>query len=293
MSIDASTVMELRRLTGAGMMDCKKYLLLAEGDMKLAEIKMREAGQAKADNKSSRVAAEGVIVLTSSDSSHDAVMIEVNSETDFVARDENFTNFTTQAVQTALKISAESIAMLSDATIIGSDMTVESARKALVAKIGENIQLRRIARLHSDDVVGCYLHGTRIGVIVALKNGDETLAKNIAMHIAASKPQVVSPEEVSADLINSERNIFRAQASESGKPQEIIDKMIEGRISKFLDEVCLLGQPYVKDPSKKISQLLKEHQAEVISFVRFEVGEGIEKKEDNFVEEVMAQVREK
>jgi elongation factor Ts len=174
----------------------------------------------------------------------------------------------------------------------GGSLTVEQARQELVAKIGENIKLRRVELVQCDGVIGSYLHGNRIGVLVALKNGDESLAKDIAMHVAASRPLVINREQVSLDAIEKEREIFMAQARESGKPQEIIDKMIEGRISKFLDEVSLMGQAYVKDPNKKVGQLMKDTNAEIASFVRFEVGEGIEKKEDNFVEEVMAQVRE-
>lgn len=292
-TIDASSVMELRRLTGAGMMDCKKFLVAANGDMELAITEMRKAGQGKADKKRDRVAAEGVIVITSNGSLKEAVMVEINSETDFVARDDNFTSFTDSVARTLLNSTVSDVEALSNATIDNTSATVETARQELVAKIGENIQIRRFTRANSDDVVGTYLHGNRIGVVVALKGGDETLAKNIAMHIAAAKPVVVSADEIASDLIESEREIFQAQARESGKPQDIIDRMIEGRISKFRDEISLLGQPYVKDPSKKISQLLKEQGAEVVSFARYEVGEGIEKKEDNFVEEVMAQVREK
>ena len=292
--VTASAVMELRRRIGAGMMECKKFLVAANGDMELAITEMRKAGQAKADKKADRVAAEGVIVIATSADRKDAVMLEVNSETDFVARDENFTLFTDHAVQAALHSAIIDVADLNNLPLTPSDdTTVETARQQLVSKIGENVKLRRLYRLHGDSAVGCYLHGTRIGVMVSLKHGDEILAKNIAMHIAASKPVVVSPDEVPADLIAAEREIFTAQALESGKPQAIIDKMIEGRISKFVDEISLLGQSYVKDPSKKISDLLKEHKAEITAFIRIEVGEGIEKKEDNFVEEVMAQVREK
>ena len=293
MSIDASAVMELRRRTGAGMMECKKFLILTEGDMELAINEMRKAGQAKADKKADRIAAEGIIAIASSADRKHAVMLEVNSETDFAARDDNFIKFAEDAAQAALKTSVADVTALSSATVADGSTTVETSRQELVAKIGENIQLRRLIHAHSDGVVGCYLHGARIGVMVALKNGDETLAKNIAMHIAATKPLVLSRDDVSAELIANERDIFTAQARESGKPQDIIDKMIEGRISKYVDEVSLLGQVYVKDANKKISQLLKEHNAEILSFVRFEVGEGIEKKEDNFVAEVMAQVREK
>jgi elongation factor Ts len=291
MTISAALVMQLRERTGAGMMECKKFLIATNGDIEQAVTEMRKAGQAKADKKADRVAAEGVIVIARSADGSKAVMLEINSETDFVARDENFTSFANQTAETALKQQAPDVNVLSNVEI-QSGKTVEQARQELVAKIGENIKLRRLIQKQCDGVIGHYLHGTKIGVLVALKNGDEGLAKDIAMHIAASRPIVVSRDQVPADAIANEREIFTAQARESGKPQEIIDKMIEGRISKFIDEVSLLGQPFVKDPNKKIGQLLKEKNADVISFTRFEVGEGIEKKEDNFVAEVMAQVRE-
>lgn len=290
-TISAGLVMQLRERTGAGMMECKKFLIATNGDIEEAITEMRKAGQAKADKKADRVAAEGVVVIARTADESSAVMIEINSETDFVARDINFTNFSDAVAQAALNSSAKEVDALStQQTADGS--TIEQARQQLVAKIGENIKLRRLARLECEGgVVGYYLHGARIGVMVALKNGTEALAKDIAMHIAASKPMVVSRDQVSADSIENEREIFTAQAKESGKPQDIIDKMIEGRINKFIDEVSLLGQPYVKNPDVKVGQLLKEKNAEVVSFIRFEVGEGIEKKEDNFVEEVMAQVR--
>ena len=292
MTVSAATVMKLRERTGAGMMECKKFLIATNGDIELAITEMRKAGQAKADKKADRVAAEGVIVVARSTDEHKAVMVEINSETDFVARDANFTHFATQVAETALATGAKEVAVLSEQTIAGGDQTVEQARQQLVAKIGENIKLRRIESMECDGVVGFYLHGSRIGVMTAIKNGDDTLAKDIAMHIAASRPMVVDSSQVPADAIENERDIFTAQARESGKPQEIIAKMIEGRITKFIDEVSLVGQPFVKDPNKKVGQLLKEKNAEVVSFIRFEVGEGIEKKEDNFVEEVMAQVRD-
>lgn len=299
-TIDAAAVMELRKRTGAGMMECKKFLAAvinaANGDMNLAMdlaiTEMRKAGQGKADKKSDRVAAEGVIVISVSPSKNEAVMLEVNSETDFVARDSNFMEFTDKVVEAAIKADVSDVKALSDLSLSNSSGTVEMARQELVAKIGENIQIRRLTRVKCDGVIAYYLHSNRIGVIVALNKGSEDLAKNIAMHIAASKPVVISADEVSPELIANEREIFMAQASESGKPKEIIEKMVQGRINKFLDEVSLLGQPYVKDPNKKISQLLAENNAEIASFTRFEVGEGIEKKEDNFVEEVMSQVRE-
>lgn len=292
MTVSASLVMKLRERTGAGMMECKKFLVAAEGDIEQAIVEMRKAGQAKADKKASRVAAEGVIVIATSPDGQKAAMLEVNSETDFVARDEHFTQFAEQSVETALKTGAAEVEALSETTLPDAGLTVEQARQALVAKIGENIKLRRLELMQCDGVIGAYLHGVRIGVLVALKNGDASLAKDIAMHIAASRPLVINRDQVPEDAIQNERDIFTAQARESGKPQEIIDKMIEGRISKFADEVSLTGQPFVKDPNKKVGQLLKEHNAEVVSFVRYEVGEGIDKKEDDFVAEVMAQVRE-
>lgn len=291
MTISAALVMQLRERTGAGMMECKKFLIKTNGDIEEAITEMRKAGQAKADKKADRVAAEGVIVLARSADEKSAVMIEINSETDFVARDDNFVTFANAVSETALNSDIVDVAVMSGEKL-NTGTTVEQARQELVAKIGENIQLRRMVRLHCEEgVVGCYLHGSRIGVLVAVKNGDEALAKDIAMHIAATKPMVVSKDQVSAEAIENEREIFMAQAKESGKPQEIIDKMIEGRMNKFVDEVSLLGQSFVKNPDIKVGQLLKEKNAEVVSFVRYEVGEGIEKREDNFVEEVMSQVR--
>lgn len=288
-NISASLVMELRQRTGAGMMDCKKFLKEANGDIELAVTEMRKAGQAKADKKAGRIAAEGICAFASD--SNAAVIVEVNCETDFVARDTNFLQFAQNVADTALKNKISNVAELAQASIPNSSTSLEQARQELVAKIGENIQIRRIEFIKNEGVIGAYLHGTRIGVLVAMKNGNEALAKDIAMHIAASRPIVVNRDQVPTDAIENERDIFTAQARESGKPQEIIDKMIEGRINKFIDEVSLMGQPFVKDPNVKVGQLLKEKGAEVISFVRLEVGEGIEKKEDNFVEEVMAQVR--
>lgn len=292
MTITAAMVAQLRERTGAGMMECKKYLVQTEGDIELAITEMRKSGQAKADKKADRVAAEGIVVAVRSDDLKQAVMIEINSETDFVARDENFTAFANNVAGTALHSGVTELDALMTLTVLGGSISIEQSRQELVAKIGENIKVRRLVRLEAESVVGYYLHGARIGVMVALKSGDEDLAKDIAMHIAASKPLVVSRDQVPAVAIENEREIFTAQARESGKPQDIIDKMIEGRINKFIDEVSLIGQPFVKDPNIKIGQLLKDKNAEISGFVRFEVGEGIEKKVDNFVEEVMAQVRD-
>ena len=292
MSVSAAEVMKLRERTGSPMMECKKFLMESHGDIEKAIIEMRKSGQLKADKIGHRIAAEGAIVIALSKDTKSAVMIEINSETDFVARDNNFTNFAAKVAQTALDANTQDIESLLTKEISGANENVEEARQHLVAKIGENIQLRRIAKLDAVGTVGGYLHGTRIGVLVSLSIDNETLAKDIAMHIAASRPQVIHQTEVAQAAIDNERDIFSAQARDSGKPQDIINKMIEGRISNFVDEVSLVGQPYVKDPNKKVGQLLKEHQAEVTAFIRFEVGEGIEKREDNFVAEVMAQVRE-
>lgn len=291
-TVSAAMVMKLRERTGAGMMECKKFLIAANGDMEAAILDMRKAGQAKADKKADRVAAEGIMVIALSPDAHHAVMLEVNSETDFVSRDAGFINFANQVAQLALTTGITDVAVLANTPMGDSGATVEQKRQELVSKVGENIKLRRIMSMQSDGVIGSYLHGVRIGVLVSMHPGDEALAKDIAMHIAASRPLVVSADQVPAEAIAMERDIFNAQARESGKPQEIIDKMIDGRITKFMDEVSLLGQSFVKDSSLKVGQLLKNKQANVQSFVRFEVGEGIEKKEDNFVEEVMAQVRE-
>ncbi len=290
MTISAKLVMELRKITDAGMMDCKKALIATGGDMEQAILELRKSGQAS--KKADRIAAEGMVAIAQSADKHTVAMVEINSETDFASRAEGFITFANNVAQTALKTAATDIDTLSATTLDGTDTVIEQARQELVAVIGENIKLRRLALVHSADAVGFYLHGSRIGVVVAVKNGDETLAKDIAMHIAAARPLVVSRDQVPAEAVANEREVFTAQARESGKPQEIIDKMIEGRINKFVDEVCLSGQPFVKNPDIKVGQYLKDKQAEVLSFVRFEVGEGIEKKEDNFVEEVMAQVRE-
>lgn len=292
MSITASMVSELRQRTGAGMMECKKFLQMTNGDIELAVIEMRKAGQAKADKKADRIAAEGIVVVAKDATGKHAVIIEVNCETDFVARDAGFVEFTNAAAQTALAGKIDAVEQLMAAKVANGDDSVEVARQQLVAKIGENIQVRRIQHLNASGLVGTYLHGSRIGVLVALDKADDVLAKDIAMQIAANRPQVVSPEQVSKDALDIEAGIATAQAEASGKPKEIIAKMVEGRLSKFVEEVSLLGQAFVKDPSVKIRDLLKKHQANVEQFICFQVGEGIAKREDNFVEEVMAQVKQ-
>lgn len=291
-AVSAQLVMRLRERTGAGMMECKKFLVATNGDIEAAVIEMRKAGQAKADKKADRVAAEGVVVIASAPDAQSAVMLEVNSETDFVARDTGFMAFAAACGQTALASNIKQVDELKTMPLVNESMTVEEARQQLVAKIGENIQLRRLTTLTTQGAIGTYLHGTRIGVLVAIDGKDVQVAKDIAMHIAASKPKVIQPADVSSELIEQERVIYSAQAAESGKPQAIIDKMVDGRIQKFLSEISLLDQPFVKNPDLTVGKWLKEKGVQVEAFIRFEVGEGIEKKQDNFVEEVMAQVRD-
>jgi len=287
MQITAALVKELRERTSAGMMECKKALTETQGDIEAAIELMRKSGQAKADKKAGRVAAEGRIEIAIDGPT--AVIAEVNSETDFVAKDPSFQAFAAECAAAALDSGVTDVASLMEVERDGQ--TLETRRAALIAKIGENIQMRRFERVHTDGVLGAYLHGSRIGVLVSLSGGDESLAKDIAMHIAASRPICVDADQVPADTVEKEREIFRAQAQESGKPAEIVEKMIEGRIRKFLAEVTLVGQPFVKNPDQTVGQLLKEKGATVTGFVRYEVGEGIEKKVENFAEEVMAQAR--
>ena len=291
MTVTAAMVKELRERSGAGMMECKRALVDTQGDIELAISEMRKAGKAKADKKSGRIAAEGIVLVRSNEANNKAIIIEINSETDFVARDDTFNAFASTVADLCLAKNITDVALLSAATL-ESGQTVEEYRQVTIAKIGENVKLRRIHSVDADGVIGGYIHGGRIGVLVELKGGNAELAKDIAMHIAAAKPVVVSKEQVPQELVEKEKEIFTAQAKESGKPEAIIEKMITGRINKYLDEICLLGQAFIKNPDQKVQALLKENNAEVVSFLRMEVGEGIEKKEDNFVEEVMAQVKD-
>ena len=292
MEITASLVKELRERTGAGMMDCKKSLQETDGNIEAAIENMRKSGMAKAAKKAGRVAAEGIIIIQQSDDGKRSVILETNCETDFVAKDENFIAFVNSAADVLLKNNPETVDDLLKLSFDeDSSKTIEDSRAELVAKIGENISIRRFNNIEHNGIVGTYLHGVRIGVIVELKGGNDELAKDLAMHIAASKPVCINPEEVSAEILEKEKAVFRSQAEESGKPAEIIEKMVSGRVNKFLKEITLVGQPFVKDPDVTIEKLLKSNDASVISFVRFEVGEGLEKKEDNFVEEVMAQAK--
>ncbi|ABI82246.1 elongation factor Ts [Francisella tularensis] len=286
-NISAKLVKELRERTGAGMMECKKALVAAAGDIEKAAEEMRISGQAKADKKASRVAAEGVIEVYAADGR--AILLEINSETDFVARDETFKKFAQEAVKAAHAANAKTIEEVLAAKTSNGE-TVEEARKSLIAKIGENIQVRRVKTVEAE-TLGAYIHGSKIGVVAALEGGDEDLAKDVAMHVAAANPMVVSGDQVPADVVAKEKEIFTAQAKESGKPAEIIEKMIVGRIRKFLDEVALLGQDFVKDPAIKVEKLVKDKGAKVVNFIRLDVGEGIEKKEEDFAAEVMSQIK--
>ncbi|WP_428623272.1 translation elongation factor Ts [Sedimenticola sp.] len=293
MAITASLVKELRERTGSGMMECKKALVEADGDIDAAIENMRKSGQAKAAKKAGRTAADGLIVIQMTDDSKKGVMVEVNCETDFVAKDENFTSFANAVAQRALASDVASVDELLNAPLHdGEETTVNTAREALIVKIGENMNVRRFERFESTSGrLSSYSHGARIGVIVDIEGGDDDLAKDIAMHVAASNPTCVSEEQVPAELVEKEREIFKVQALESGKPENIVDKIVEGRVRKYLSEITLLGQAFVKDPDITVEKLLAGAGAKVNSFKRFEVGEGIEKKQENFADEVMAQVR--
>jgi elongation factor Ts len=271
-------------------MECKKALVETKGDLDAAAELMRKQGLAKADKKATRVAAEGVIVLAHSPDQHAAAMVEVNCETDFVAREQDFRGFAHAVAECALSAKPANLAALNEAQLASGE-SIEERRRALVAKIGENISVRRFAVLTSAEHLGAYVHGTRIGVLVSLKGGSAALARDLAMHIAASNPRYLSAAHVPAEVVAKERAILTEQAANEGKPPEIVAKMVEGRLRKALGEITLTGQPFVKDPDVTIEKLLKGAKAQVLSFERFEVGAGIEKKQDDFVAEVMAQVK--
>lgn len=288
MSISASMVKELRERTGAGMMECKKALQESNGNIDLAIELLRTSGQAKAEKKAKRVAAEGKIVIKNNLAN--AVIVEINSETDFAANDSNFTDFANSIADALLQNEISDINSLNDLKL-SDDVSIEEARTNLISKIGENISIRRFDKIHQAVNIGEYSHGSRIGVIVSLDKSDPDLAKDIAMHIAASNPICLDKEDVPEDLVSREKRIFLEQASSSGKPPEIIEKMVEGRMKKFFKEITLLGQSFIKDPDISIKDLLDESEAKVQSFIRYEVGEGIEKKEENFADEVMKQIK--
>ncbi len=292
MAITAALVKELRERTGAGMMECKKALVEADGDIELAIENMRKSGQAKAAKKAGRIAAEGVIVIQPSDDGKKVAMAEINCETDFVAKDENFLSFANAVAERVLNSDVADVEALNALPLHeGEDTTVEEARQALVSKIGENMNVRRFVRFETDGHIASYRHGVRIGVLVDMASGDADLGRDLAMHIAASNPVCVEEKDVPEALLAKEKEIIEAQARESGKPDNIIEKMVEGRIRKYLAEITLTGQAFVKDPDTTVGKLLESADAAVNQFVRFEVGEGIEKKQENFADEVMAQVR--
>ena len=282
-------VKELRERSGAGMMDCKKVLVETGGDIDAAIELLRKSGQAKADKKAGRIAADGRIVVATD--GNKAVIAEINSETDFVAKDENFIAFVDSVAATALAGNAEDVkALLAESRADGK--IIEAARTELVNKVGENISVRRFARVDAADQLGNYTHGARIGAVVSLSGGDAELARNIAMHVAATNPVCIDEAGVPAATLESERRIITEQAQESGKPPEIIEKMVSGRMAKFLKDITLLGQPFVKDPDVSVGELLEAAGAEVKEFIRYEVGEGIEKKQQNFAAEVMSKIKQ-
>lgn len=281
-AISASQVKELREKTGLGLMDCKKALEGANGDMDLAIEELRKTSGVKASKKSGRSAADGLIAIESKE--QNIFMIEVNCETDFVARDDSFVSFTKETLQNFSDNPDSSLEEL-------LDKGIEDDREKLVQKLGENIVVRRVSKTDSSSTVGSYLHSNqKIGCIVSLDGGNESLASDIAMHAAATDPMAISPSDIPEEIVAKEKEIFKAQSEESGKPAEIIEKMIEGKVSKFLAEVSLTEQDFVKDPNVKISQLLKDNDANILSFTRYEVGEGIEVEKVDFATEVMSQI---
>jgi elongation factor Ts len=283
MSIKASEVKNLREKTGLGMMECKKALEEAKGDIDLAITNLRKNSALKAEKKSSRTAIEGVILVQSNNSSNNSIILEINCETDFVAKDENFINFTNDVMQTCFDSPEKTLEELSTESL-------EEKRQSLVQKIGENIVIRRKSNI-SSGFVSSYIHANnKIGVIVSLESENDELGKDIAMHIAASSPIVVNPEDVDDELLSKEREIIAAQVAGSDKPEEIIEKMIAGRLDKFLSEVSLIKQPFVKDPSEKVKTLIEKSNNKVLSFTRFEVGEGIKVEKKDFAEEVKEQL---
>lgn len=288
MAITAALVKELRERTGAGMMDCKNILTETDGDIDAAIEELRKRGAAQADKKAGRIAAEGTIMTLVEGGR--GVSVEVNSETDFSAKNEAFIKFAHQVGEAVMSHNPSDLDALATSSI-AADQSVEEARQALIQEIGENIGVRRFAIVEAGDgeTVGAYQHGNKISVLLKLAGGNQALAKDIAMHVAASKPACISADEIPATALAKEREIYTAQAAESGKPAEIIEKMVAGRVRKYVNEVTLLGQAFVKDPDQTVEKLLKSAGAEVKQFVRYEVGEGIEKKEDDFVSEVMAQ----
>lgn len=292
MSVTAEAVKILRERTGAGMMECKKALVETSGDLDAAAELMRKAGLTKADKKAGRIAAEGVVVVERSADGKVAVLVEVNCETDFVAREQDFQSFAANAGKLALAGRITDVEALSAAKLADGS-TLDETRRALIAKIGENITVRRIGLIEAPAVVGTYLHGSRIGALVALKSGDESVAKDVAMHVAAINPAHLSINDVPADVVAKEKAIqlemIKADPKNAGKPEDMLVKIIDGKLRKWVGEITLLGQPFVKDDKQTVEQYLKQSKADIASFLRFEVGAGIEKKQEDFAAEVMKQ----
>ncbi len=292
MSVSAAQVKELRERTGLGMMECKSALLETKGDMEAAADLLRKKAGAKVEKKSGRIAAEGMIAIHEDAAHKVAAIAEVNCETDFVAKSEDFLAFGVLVAAGAAKHNPHDVTALYELPLRNGDsQTIGRARENLVGKLGENIHVRRFVRFETKSHLGTYIHGRRIGVVAELHGGDHDLAHDIAMHIAASRPEFLNKEDVPAAAIAKEREIFTAQAATSGKPADIIDKMVAGRINKYLNEVTLLGQPFVKDPDTTMAKLLQTRDARVVRFLRYEVGEGIERRSGDFAAEVMAQVK--
>ena len=287
MGITAGMVKELREMTGAGMMDCKKALAEVDGDMDAAIEFLRKKGMASADKKAGRVAAEGVIAIAVSDDKKKAIIAEVNCETDFVAKGDEFKNFANEIAAIALATGNLDIESLMNQKM-ASGKTIDETRREMIARIGENMAVRRLELVETSGHIGQYQHGEKIGVVVSLEGGDEALSRDLAMHVAASKPQALSSNEVDPEVLEKERKFQIEQAQESGKPMEIIEKMIEGRMRKYLQDITLLGQSFIKDPDQTVEKLLKSNNATCKGFIRLEVGEGIVIEQTNFADEVAA-----
>jgi len=290
MAITAALVKELRERTGAGMMECKKALVEVDGDLDAAIEHMRKTGLAKADKKASRTAAEGKVVIKVSDDGKKVVLLEVNCETDFVAIGDDFTNFAETVATQILADDPADVEALLAMNYSGTQTSISDTLKGMIAKIGENMSVRRFNVMTTEGVFGQYIHGKKIGVVAELTGDNEELAKDVAMHIAATNPNALNEAAMPADLIAKEREIATAEAENSGKPANIIEKIVDGKINKFIKENTLVGQSFVKDPDVTVGDLVKKANAEILSFCRIEVGEGIEKKVENFAEEVMSQV---
>jgi len=289
MAVTALMVKELRERTGAGMMECKKALVETNGDLEAAAEHLRKSGLAQADKKASRIAAEGTIVLASNEDKTETVMVEINCETDFVAKDANFQAFANAVAGNALSLGSDDVESLMASEVNGTSL--ELARQALVSKIGENVQVRRISRTSSNGNIGAYVHGGRIGALVNMEGGNEELAHDIAMHVAALNPEFIDVDDVPAEVLEKEKQFLISQAADSGKPADIIEKMVSGRMRKHLSSITLLGQDFVKDGDVTVAKLLQQNDASIKGITRLAVGEGIEKKQENFADEVMQQVK--